>query len=102
MSADEEAVERGIRSIGTIADLAAKHGASCEALAVDLAAFAKREAPALAAFKQILADPAKQKAMTARFGERIQTVAQATVNALREHCGSHPAVQQLFKALEST
>lgn len=99
-SPDDETVEKAIRSIGSLSDLAAKHGKDCEGLARDLGAYAKREAPTIAAFKKIMSDPAKQKAIADKFGERVQQVAQASLAALRERCSAHPAVQQLFKALQ--
>lgn len=91
-------MENGIRSLGAISDLAARHGKNCDALAKDLATHAVRAAPQITAFKKLLAT--NQQALAARYGERMQQVGKAAVRSLRDHCAKHPAITSLLKQLE--
>jgi hypothetical protein len=98
-STDDEVAERALSALGAIADLAAKHGKNCDALAAELALYAKQVAPMVTEFKKLAADPAKQQAIAARYGERIQQVGKKAVESLRTNCGSHPKITNVFKQL---
>jgi hypothetical protein len=97
---DDELVERAIRSIATISDLATRHGKNCDALAAGLAAHAKRDALTIAVFKRTYNDPAKQQTLAAKFGERIKQVGKAAATSIREHCADHAALKKVLAQLE--
>jgi hypothetical protein len=100
LSPDDEVAESALQSLAAISELATRHGKNCDALANDLAAHAKRATPMIVEFKKLAADPTKQQAIAARFGERIQQVGQKAVASLRTHCAAHPAIKGVFKQLE--
>src|SRR5262245_22954337 len=98
-SPDNAAVEGGIRALVAFGDLATKHGSNCDALATDMAAYARREAPTLKAFLKAMGENVRFKHIDPKLTDRVSQVAKATMLAVREHCATHPAVGKMLKTL---